>query len=199
MSHWCIVGSGSAIGQVLVGNLASLGEKVTAVAGTERRVLATVQPCDVLVTLTGLVDNAKIDSMTDCQWDSVLAATLHAPFNAVRQIRINNGGRIVVVGSIVGSTGGYGCANYAAAKAGLVGLVRAAANENPHLCINLLELGYTEVGMGARLSEKVKARILPTIPLKRFARIEEVLDAIDYLGRVTYATGSVLTLAGGLR
>ncbi len=109
----------------------------------------------------------------------------------------------MVVGSVVGSTGGFGCCNYAAAKAGLVGLVRAAANEQAAkgtgTRVNLLELGYVDAGMGERLPEEVKNKSIRAIPLGRFARMDEVLDALDFLIRAPYMTGGVLTLAGGLR
>lgn len=161
------------------------------------------RPIDVLITMTGAVDNARLDAMTDEQWDKAIAANLTAPFQALRKLLplVVDNGNVVVVGSIVGSTGGRGCANYAAAKAGLVGLVRAAANEHAArgVCVNLLELGYIDAGMGARLPPKVREAVLPTIPLYRFGAPEDVVLAVDFLARTRYATGTVLTLAGGLR
>lgn len=156
---------------------------------------------DILITVPGSTDNAQLSSMTDDQWDRVLESTLTAPYKALRALlSYMNGGNVVVVGSIVGSIGGIGCANYAAAKAGLIGLVRAAANESArtNVCVNLLELGFIDHGMGERLGP-VKDKILPNIPLKRFGTVEDFVQAVDYLGRVRYMTGGILTLAGGLR
>ena len=97
--------------------------------------------------------------------------------------------------------GGYGCTNYAAAKAGLVGLVRGAANEwaKHQIMVNLLELGYVDSGMGAELNPRVRDAAVKSIPLGRFATEEDFVHAVEYLATTRYATGTVLTLAGGLR
>ena len=158
---------------------------------------------NVLITLPGEVRNNLIGEMDLDEWRSVLENNLTSVFNVFRYWlpRMENNGNVVVVGSIVGSTGGYGCANYAAAKAGLLGLVRAAANEVAArgICVNLLELGYVNAGMGARLDAKVRDKVVQGIPLKRFAEVEEVVDAVTYLSKVRYMTGNTVTLAGGLR
>ncbi len=162
------------------------------------------QWCDSLITFSGSVNNAKLVEMVGEQWDMVIEDTLSyvARSLAGGLIRMKDGGSVVIVGSIVGSTGGYGCANYAAAKAGLVGLVRAAANEmlERNIRVNLLELGYVEAGMGERLDDKVKQSIIKSIPMKRFAHVNEVIKAIDFLANdATYMTGGILQFAGGLR
>lgn len=156
---------------------------------------------DVLITLPGSVRNGRIEELSLDDWRSVVDATLNSVFEAFHRLlpRMTDGGNVVVVGSVVGSTGGYGCANYAAAKAGLVSLVRAAANEYLRLHINLLELGYVDIGMGARLPEKVKEKVRASIPLGRFATEEDVVLAVDFLARTKYMTGEKLTLGGGLR
>jgi 3-oxoacyl-[acyl-carrier protein] reductase len=159
---------------------------------------------DRLVVFNGSDKNSnKLDAMSNWQWTNTLEICLTSVFVALKHglPKMNDGGSVVVVGSIVGSTGGYGCANYAAAKAGLVGLVRAAANEmlSRRIRVNLLELGYVNAGMGARLPEKVKAKVTETIPMRRFAELDEVVHAIDFLASQTYMTGNVLTFAGGLR
>lgn len=157
---------------------------------------------DVLVTMTGSTADGKLEGMESSKWDRVIADNLTAVASAFRSIgpHVRDGGNVVVVGSIIGSTGAYGAANYAAAKAGLVGLVRSAALEwaSRGVCVNLLELGFIDAGMGARLPEKVKARVLPTIPLGRFETPEEFVHAVEYLSTVRYMTGGILTLAGGL-
>ena len=158
---------------------------------------------DAMVTFAGKTDDAKIVDMTRQQFETAISGCLTSVFDSFRFFggSILDGGSVVVVGSVVGSTGGYGCANYAAAKAGLVGLVRAAANEmaKRRVRVNLLELGYTEVGMGAKLSDSVKARVIETIPLGRFATSTEVYQAIKFLTEQTYMTGNVLPFSGGLR
>lgn len=162
-----------------------------------------LQPVDVLVTMHGRADDAKIADMGVTQWERAIQDNLTSVFHVLHDCLplVRDGGNVVVTGSVVGSTGGYGCANYAAAKAGLLGLVRAAANEHARrgVCVNLLELGFCDAGMGARLPDKVREAALGTIPLRRFASEEDVVAAVDYLARTRYMTGGVLTLAGGLR
>lgn len=160
-------------------------------------------PVDALVTFPASIRNSRLSAMAYEDWDIVIENTLNSVAKSMIAFLpyISSGGAVVVVGSIVGSTGGYGCANYAAAKAGLVGLVRSAALEvaDRQIRVNLLELGYVDAGLGARLDEKQRARALKQIPLGRFARVEEVMHAIDFLLEQTYMTGNVLTVAGGLR
>ena len=152
MRHVCIVGGGSALAQHLIGYYSSEGYRVTAVChktppvdpvesnvkvmmGVDMSLpwcaarLSDLDPINILITLTGAVANAKLTDMTQKQWHSVINANLTSVYQALRYgIPLIEHGNIVVVGSIVGSAGGYGCANYAAAKAGLEGLVHAAAN-----------------------------------------------------------------------
>lgn len=214
--HLVIVGGGSAIAQHVIKYYIDSGNRVTAVCrSTEPRslkdivsgwikVVSDIGQCeemDVLITMTGKVVNSKLITMDMGDWLDGIESNLHSVYYALKHglRKLAVGGNVVVVGSIVGSTGGYGCANYAAAKAGLVGLVRAAANENPQHHINLLELGYVNCGMGERLDPKVKEKVCETIPLKRFAEPQEVVEAIDFLARTKYLTGTVLPFAGGLR
>lgn len=169
----------------------------------ESKILRDLDPIDLLVTLTGATSDAKLDAMTPQQWEYVMDANVTTVFNALRHglPNVKEGGSAVVVGSIVGSTGGYGCANYATAKAALRGLVRAAANENVSrgVRVNLLELGYIDAGMGRRLGQPIKDKIVPAIPMKRFGTLEETVQAIEALEKLTYMTSGVLTLAGGMR
>ncbi len=227
--HVAIVGGGAALAQPIIEHYLGKDWDVTAICfgtvprpfsmadgrdrllvyqdvdmASEKAVkLLNLYPVDVLITLTGRVLNGRIEDMALTDWNWIIECNLTTVFNALRfglpQMKMNS--NIVVVGSIMGSLGGKGCANYAAAKAGLVGLVRAAANENANrnIRINLLELGYIDAGMGAKLSPELKEKIRETIPLKRFGTTEDVVEAVDYLGRTKYMSGNVLTLAGGLR
>ncbi len=165
--------------------------------------LPALRKFDTVVTLPGSFENAKLDDMTYQQWDKVIDDTLTsvAKFLMTLSGKIMEGANVVVVGSVVGSTGCYGASGYAAAKAGLVGLVRSLALEwaGVGVKVNLLELGYIDAGMGARLSEKAKARAVELIPLGRFGSEEDVWHAVEFLSETDYMTGGVLTLAGGLR
>lgn len=226
MKHYCIVGAGAELAKPLILELLQDGYQVTAVCrntapnfpqdwrGRLKVLLGVdlsarcadlfkrdVGPVDGVITLTGKVRNNLLSAQTIDTWGDVIDDTLTSVFNTLRDVLLKDGANVVVVGSIVGSTGGYGCANYAAAKAGLVGLVRAAANEwaARDICVNLLELGYVDAGMGKRLTEEVRQKVLKAIPLGRFAEPAEVSRAIRFLLETRYMTGDVLTFAGGLR
>ena len=224
MSHIVIVGGSAALAQPLY-DLWLPRHKITAVCRYEWRYKTdTIKKCktravsglkvvtnknDVrtpihgLVTLTGSTENKRLPAMDKPSWDGVVEDCLTAPFQALRYFLplMAENSNVVIVGSIVGSLGGIGCANYAAAKAGLGGLVRAAANEfaTRHIHVNLLELGYTNVGMGERLPENLAEKIRATIPLKRFGNGDDFALAVDFLMNTKYMTGNTLTLAGGLR
>lgn len=221
--HIVVVGGGSAIAQGMIQRYLDRGCKVSAVcynntpshshyqltvhkadmASHEARILRDLEPIDVLVTLTGGASNAKLEHMNRSQWDYVMDTNVTTVYHAMKYglPNIVDNGVAIVVGSIVGTTGGYGCANYATAKAALKGLVMATANENLHrgVRVNLLELGYINAGMGSKLNDGIKEKILPTIPMKRFGTLEEAVQAIEALEKLTYMTGGVLTLAGGMR
>lgn len=225
MRHVVIVGGGAALAQPLLINYLDAGERVTAVvrntypevthpshcsdkrwAGRYDVVIDlndVEEPIDVLVTLTGATRDAKLVNMDKWQWQDVIDACLTAPSQALSALlpKVKPCGNVVVVGSVIGSMGGYGCANYAAAKAGLVGLVRAAANEHAkrNVKVNLLELGFMDVGMGARLEPKVREAATASIPLRRFGTAEDFVRAVEFLATTDYCTGNILTLAGGLR
>ncbi len=211
----CIVGGGAVLAQPLIRHFLVMGDKIHAICRNSRPTSCHPNlrvydkelpegPLDVLITMAGRVENSKLCEMTTEQWGKVIDDTLGVVFDAFRQLlpKMNYSSNVIVFGSIVGSIGGYGCANYAAAKAGLVGLVRAASNEyslKKQMCINLLELGYIDSGMGTRLGDGIKEKILPRIPLGRFGTEEDVVLAIDFLSHTRFMTGGILTLSGGLQ
>lgn len=224
--HVVVAGGGSAIGQAVCARyLSDKRWDVTALCRDTLPTLGYMQPLlrvvpnfdcvydawnaqllkdvDLLVTCLGSTDDAKLADMSEAQWRRVIDDNLTGVANLLRYAPsyMRSPGSVVVVGSVVGSTGGYGCANYAAAKAGLVGLVRSAALEwaSNGIRVNLLELGYVDAGMGARLDTKTRARALERIPLRRFATLAEVVNAVEWLGRATYCTGAIVPVTGGLR
>lgn len=199
----CVVGAGSAIAQ----GFARYHPEHQVYLTNRLDVIdlaATEETFSSLVVCIGYEGQAvTLRKMREPMWETTVKANLTSVFEPLRYMlpKVADGGSVVVVGSIVGSTGGYGCAGYAAAKAGLVGLVRAAANEEARrgVCVNLLELGYVNAGMGARLPDAVREKVLGIIPLKRFAQLEEAAAAINFLVTTRYMTGNTLTFAGGLR
>jgi 3-oxoacyl-[acyl-carrier protein] reductase len=221
----CVTGGGAALARPVIRRHLLRGNRVTALCresapdaddrlltavrgvdlAGERAFVGEAMPrsIDLLIHLAGGNDDAKLADMTRAQWEDVIRDNLTSAFNvlAAGLPRMVGPSNVVVVGSVVAARGGRGCANYAAAKAGLEGLVRAAAEENAGrgVVINLLRLGYVDVGMGASLPPHLVDRIKAAIPLGRFASDEEAADAIDFLSTVRYMTGDVLNFAGGMR
>ena len=111
-------------------------------------------------------------------------------------------GRIVNIASVVGISGNPGQANYAAAKAGLIGFTKAVAREvaSRNVTVNALAPGYVTTGMVEQLPEETRQRILSRIPMARFGSAEDVAEAVVFLSSpgAGYITGQVLTIDGGL-
>lgn len=160
--------------------------------------------------LDGLVNNAGITRdqllmrMATADFMTVLQTNLVGTFNvlkpALKQMQRQRNGAIVNVASVIGCHGNVGQANYAASKAGVIGLTKTAAKEGARRQVrcNAVAPGMITTAMTAALPEKVREQVLGEIPLNRFGRPEEVATAIDFLLQQPYLTGQVLTVDGGM-
>ncbi|HTO89090.1 MAG TPA: 3-oxoacyl-ACP reductase FabG [Thermoanaerobaculia bacterium] len=160
---------------------------------------------DLLVLAAGICRDAVLWKMTDDQWDRVVAVDLSGAANYLRAaapvFRRNGSGRVVIVSSINGRRGKFGQANYAAAKAGLVGLARSAARElaSSGVTVNVVEPGFTDTPMTAGLAPEVRRRAIEETPLRRVARPEDIAHAVAFFAGpgAAHVTGQSLAVDGG--
>ncbi|MFC1628170.1 3-oxoacyl-[acyl-carrier-protein] reductase [Gemmatimonadota bacterium] len=161
---------------------------------------------DVLVNNAGITRDTFLMRMKESDWDAVLAVNLKSAFNCMqavtRTMMKQHYGRIVSIASVVGVQGNAGQANYAASKAGLIGLTRSVAKElaSRNITANVVAPGYIETEMTAVLPEEVKEAYMAGIPLARPGTPEDVAGAVKFLisDEASYITGQVIHVNGGM-
>lgn len=159
---------------------------------------------DVLVNNAGITRDMLLMRMSEEEFDSVINTNLKGTFNMVRHVSNvmlkQKSGAIINMASVVGVTGNMGQANYAASKAGVIGLTKSAAKELAArgITCNAIAPGYIETDMTAVLKDDVKDAILNTIPLNRPGQAEDVAGAAVFLAENTYITGQVIHVDGGM-
>jgi len=163
-------------------------------------------PLHILVNNAGFTRDMLALRMKDEDWQAVLDVDLTAPFRlaraALKGMLRRRAGRIVSIGSIVGATGNPGQANYAAAKAGMVGMTKALAQEvaSRGVTVNMVAPGFIATPMTEVLSEPQKAKLLEAIPLGRMGSPEDIAAAVVYLASdaAGWVTGATLHVNGGM-
>jgi 3-oxoacyl-[acyl-carrier protein] reductase len=179
------------------------GDQVdAAIAGAE----AVLGPIDILVNNAGLTRDNIVLRLTDADWDTVLDANLKGAFHTIRAaikgMMKRRSGRIINIGSIVGLTGNKGQANYAASKAGLIGLTKSIAKEyaSRNVLVNCIAPGFIETDMTDALPAEARATLLEEIALGRLGRPEDIAGTVLFLASdlASYITGQVLVVDGGM-
>ena len=163
-------------------------------------------PVEVLVANAGITADTLLLRMSEDDWSSVLDTNLTASFRLAKRaskgmLRLRRG-RIVFISSVVGLLGSAGQVNYAASKAGLVGMARSIARElgSRSITANVVAPGFIETDMTAVLTEDQKAAIRTQVPLGRYGTTEEIAKTVLWLtgDGAAYVTGAVIPVDGGL-
>ena len=161
---------------------------------------------DILINNAGINKDQLLIRMKPEDFDSVMNVNLRGAFLCTRYAMTHmirqRSGRVINMSSVVGLSGNPGQANYATAKAGLVGLTKAVAREvaSRNVTVNALAPGYITTAMVDELTEETQDKILSTIPMGRFGTPEDVAEAVVFLASdgASYITGQVLTIDGGM-
>jgi 3-oxoacyl-[acyl-carrier protein] reductase len=167
---------------------------------------AVAGPLHILVNNAGMTRDMLALRMSDLDWQAVLDIDLSAPFRlaraALRGMLRRRAGRIINISSIVGVTGNAGQANYAAAKAGLIGMSKSLAQEvaSRGITVNVVAPGMVETAMTGVLTEAQKTKLNEQIPLGRIGQPEDVSGAVAYLAsdEAAWVTGATLHVNGGM-
>jgi 3-oxoacyl-[acyl-carrier protein] reductase len=177
-----------------------------AVAAAAEKILAEAGKVDILVNNAGVTRDGLIMRMSEGDWEAVLNTNLKGAFLFTqalsRAFLKQRSGRIINISSVIGLIGNAGQCNYAASKAGLLGLTKAVAKEfaSRGVTVNALAPGFIETDMTAGLSAEMKAELLQRIPLRTLGRPEDVAEGALYLAGpgARYVTGQVLAIDGGM-
>lgn len=159
---------------------------------------------DVLVNNAGITRDMLIMRMSEDEFDSVINTNLKGTFNTIRHVSSvmlkQKSGAIINLSSVVGLMGNVGQANYAASKAGVIGLTKSTARELAArgITCNAIAPGFIETDMTAVLKDDVKEAMLNAIPLKKFGQAEDIAEAAVFLAKNRYITGQVLNVDGGM-
>ena len=187
----------------------ALQGNVTKGDDVERMFIQTAEafgPVEVLVNNAGIIRDSLLMRMSDEDWDSVVDLDLRSVFlctrAGIRTMIRGRWGRVINIGSVVGLRGNAGQANYAAAKAGMVGFTQSIAKEvaSRNITVNCVAPGYVETDIVEDLAPELKKYIMERVPMGRFGQPEEIATFVGYLASdaASYITGQAIAVDGGL-
>ena len=161
---------------------------------------------EIIVANAGITKDGLVMRMSDEDFESVIDANLTGAFRVARRATMGllklKRGRLIFVGSVVGSVGSAGQVNYSSSKAGLVGMARSFARElgSRGITSNVIAPGFVETDMTATLDEKRRGEIAGSVPLGRFCTAEEIADVVTFIAslQASYISGALIPVDGGL-
>lgn len=174
--------------------------------GITKKVIETFGQIDVLVNNAGITKDTLFLRMSEEDFEKVINVNLKGTFNVTKHVipymTRERHGKIINIASVVGVTGNSGQANYAASKAGIIGLTKTLAREfaSRNILVNAVAPGFIETDMTNVLSSSIKENILNGIPLKKMGTAKDVAKLVCFLGSEdnTYITGQVINIDGGM-
>jgi 3-oxoacyl-[acyl-carrier protein] reductase len=169
-------------------------------------IMSTYERLDVVVNNAGITDDSLLLRMTEHQFDRVINTNLKGVWliskYALKPLMQSGQGRIINIASVAGLMGNYGQSNYAAAKAGVIGMSKTIAREmaSRNLTVNVIAPGFIETRMTDHLSDTIKTSALAMIPLKRFGRPDDIAHMVSFLAsdKAQYITGQTFVIDGGM-
>jgi 3-oxoacyl-[acyl-carrier protein] reductase len=161
---------------------------------------------EIIVANAGITKDTLVMRMSDEDFESVINANLTGAFRVAKRatkglLKLKRG-RLIFIGSVVGSVGAAGQVNYSASKSGLVGMARSFARElgSRGITANVIAPGFVETDMTATLDEKRRGEIAAQVPLGRFCSAEEIAEVLAFIAseKASYITGAIIPVDGGL-
>lgn len=170
------------------------------------KILDKFNKIDIVVNNAGITRDNLILKMSEEEWDKVISVNLKGAFNCIKAISRSflkqRFGKIINIASIIGIMGNAGQANYAASKAGIIGLTKAVAREfaSRNINVNAIAPGFIETAMTAKLPQEVQDKMLSAIPLARFGKAQDVANLCLFLASEdsSYITGQTFIIDGGM-
>jgi 3-oxoacyl-[acyl-carrier protein] reductase len=161
---------------------------------------------EIIVANAGITKDTLVMRMSDEDFESVVNANLTGAFRVAKRatkglLKLKRG-RLIFIGSVIGSVGAAGQVNYSASKSGLVGMARSFARElgSRGITANVIAPGFVETDMTATLDEKRRGEIAAQVPLGRFCSAEEIAEVVAFIAseKASYITGAIIPVDGGL-